>query len=85
MRVSTTTKEPHSLYIGVVVAKFVTPPRTAVLKSRGGVTHSGETRLVRAVPLRRAAAGRSHRNAQLIFTPRTLAGQAGLEPARPAW
>ena len=45
MRVCTTTKEPHSLYIGVDVAKFVTPPRTAVLRSRGGVTHSGETRL----------------------------------------
>ena len=30
----------------VNVAKFVTPPRTAVLRSRGGVTHSGETRLV---------------------------------------
>ena len=52
MRVCTTTKEPHSLYIRVVawcrhvnVAKFVTPPRTAVLRSRGGVTHSGETRL----------------------------------------
>ena len=24
---------------------YVTPPRTAVLRSRGGVTHSGETRL----------------------------------------
>ena len=51
MRVCTTTKEPHSLYIGVAwcrhvnVAKFVTPPRTAVLGSRGGVTHSDETRL----------------------------------------
>ena len=31
----------------VNVAKFVTPPRTAVLRSRGGVTHSGETRLYR--------------------------------------
>ena len=53
MRVCTTTKEPHSLYLGlfawcrhVNVAKFVTPPCTAVLRSRGGVTHSGETRLI---------------------------------------
>jgi len=34
----------------VNVAKFVTPPRTAVLRSRGGVTHSGETRLTLRYP-----------------------------------
>ena len=52
MRVCTTTKEPHSLYIGVVCVVQTrkcskVPPRTAVLRSRGGVTHSGETRLTR--------------------------------------
>ena len=58
----------------VNVAKFVTSPRTAVLRSRGGVTHSGETRLPQT-PLQ--GLGFQHVNS---FTCGEI---AGLAPGRP--
>jgi len=54
--VSTTKKDPHSLYIGVVsvvpkrhLADFVSPPHNAVLRSRVHFTYFGETRLKKTV------------------------------------